>query len=82
MTSQRSDTYPTVRLHIAGEWRDSGAGRSAPVVNPATEETIGTVPLATTADLDDALVAAEGGFRTWRSTPSAAAPRSSTGPPT
>ncbi|WP_327673144.1 MULTISPECIES: NAD-dependent succinate-semialdehyde dehydrogenase [unclassified Streptomyces] len=69
MTSQRSDTYPTVRLHIAGEWRDSGAGRSAPVVNPATEETIGTVPLATTADLDDALVAAEGGFRTWRSTP-------------
>ncbi|WP_372345223.1 NAD-dependent succinate-semialdehyde dehydrogenase [Streptomyces sp. KL116D] len=62
-------TYPTVRLHISGEWRDSGSGASAPVVNPATEEVIGAVPLATTADLDDALTAADHGFRTWRGTP-------------
>ncbi|MFI6877100.1 NAD-dependent succinate-semialdehyde dehydrogenase [Streptomyces sp. NPDC050400] len=61
--------YPTVRLHISGEWRASGSGASAPVVNPATEEVIGAVPLATTADLDDALTAADHGFRIWRGTP-------------
>ncbi|MFE6891615.1 NAD-dependent succinate-semialdehyde dehydrogenase [Streptomyces sp. NPDC057694] len=62
-------SYPTVRLHIGGEWRDPGTKESAPVINPATEETIGTVPLATTADLDDALEAARQGFETWRATP-------------
>ncbi|MEV1025357.1 NAD-dependent succinate-semialdehyde dehydrogenase [Streptomyces sp. NPDC050264] len=61
--------YPSARLHIAGEWRDAAGHKTAPVMNPATEEVIGTVPLATTADLDDALDAAEQGFRTWRSTP-------------
>ncbi|MEV6162123.1 NAD-dependent succinate-semialdehyde dehydrogenase [Streptomyces sp. NPDC052052] len=61
--------YPPVRMYIAGEWRQGGTRRTAPIVNPATEETIGEVPLATTTDLDDALEAAEAGFRTWRNTP-------------
>ncbi|MFJ6742632.1 NAD-dependent succinate-semialdehyde dehydrogenase [Streptomyces sp. NPDC091279] len=61
--------YPAVRLHIAGEWCQGGAGRTAPVVNPATEETIGEVPLATVADLDRALEAADAGFACWRDTP-------------
>ncbi|MEU6845540.1 NAD-dependent succinate-semialdehyde dehydrogenase [Streptomyces sp. NPDC046716] len=62
-------SYPRVRLYIGGEWRESGTEETAPVVNPATEETIGTVPLATPADLDDALEAARRGFETWRATP-------------
>ncbi|MCX4766521.1 NAD-dependent succinate-semialdehyde dehydrogenase [Streptomyces sp. NBC_01275] len=61
--------YPAVRLHIAGEWRQGGTGRTAPIVNPATEEVIGEVPLATPADLDRALAAAAEGFKTWRATP-------------
>ncbi|MDH6696508.1 NAD-dependent succinate-semialdehyde dehydrogenase [Streptomyces sp. MAA16] len=61
--------YPAVRMHIAGQWCQGGTGRTAPVVNPATEETIGEVPLATAADLDRALEAADTGFRTWRDTP-------------
>ncbi|MFD8816074.1 aldehyde dehydrogenase family protein, partial [Streptomyces sp. NPDC059627] len=60
--------YPAVRMHIAGEWCQGGSGRTAPVVNPATEGTIGEVPLATPADLDRALEAAEHGFRVWRAT--------------
>ncbi|MEU6141973.1 NAD-dependent succinate-semialdehyde dehydrogenase [Streptomyces sp. NPDC047081] len=60
--------YPAVRMYIAGEWCQGGTGRTAPIVNPATEEVIGEVPLATTADLDRALEAAEKGFRTWRNT--------------
>ncbi|MFE8012327.1 NAD-dependent succinate-semialdehyde dehydrogenase [Streptomyces antibioticus] len=61
--------YPAVRLHIAGEWCQGGTGRTAPIVNPATEEVIGEVPLATPADLDRALDAAAEGFETWRATP-------------
>jgi succinate-semialdehyde dehydrogenase/glutarate-semialdehyde dehydrogenase len=38
------------------------------VINPADESVLGTVPTATTADLDDALAAAERGFVTWRKT--------------
>ncbi|WP_030611424.1 NAD-dependent succinate-semialdehyde dehydrogenase [Streptomyces fulvoviolaceus] len=61
--------YPAVRMYIAGEWCQGGSGQTAPIVNPATEEVIGAVPLATPADLDRALGAAEGGFRIWRETP-------------
>ncbi|MFI8490247.1 NAD-dependent succinate-semialdehyde dehydrogenase [Streptomyces rubrogriseus] len=61
--------YPAVRMYIAGEWCQGGTGRTAPIVNPATEKVIGEVPLATTADLDRALDAATEGFRIWRGTP-------------
>ncbi|MCD9878490.1 NAD-dependent succinate-semialdehyde dehydrogenase [Streptomyces guryensis] len=61
--------YPAVRMYIAGEWCQGATGRTAPIVNPATGETIGEVPLATTADLDRALDAAAEGFWTWRGTP-------------
>ncbi|MFD8541764.1 NAD-dependent succinate-semialdehyde dehydrogenase [Streptomyces rubrogriseus] len=63
--------YPAVRMYIAGEWCQGGTGRTAPIVNPATEEVIGEVPLATAADLDRALDAATEGFRIWRGTPMA-----------
>ncbi|MFJ4620877.1 NAD-dependent succinate-semialdehyde dehydrogenase [Streptomyces sp. NPDC088812] len=61
--------YPAVRLYIAGEWCQGGTGGTAPIVNPATEEVIGEVPLATPADLDRALDAAAEGFEIWRATP-------------
>ncbi|MFI0235008.1 NAD-dependent succinate-semialdehyde dehydrogenase [Streptomyces sp. NPDC016845] len=61
--------YRSARLHIAGEWRDAADKATATVTNPATGEPVGTVPLATPADLDDALNAAAQGFRTWRTTP-------------
>ncbi|MFF7884678.1 NAD-dependent succinate-semialdehyde dehydrogenase [Streptomyces sp. NPDC020794] len=67
MTSDHG--YPAVRMYIAGEWCQGGTGRTAPIVNPATEEVIGEVPLATTDDLDRALAGAAEGFRAWRDTP-------------
>ncbi|MCK8784564.1 NAD-dependent succinate-semialdehyde dehydrogenase [Roseomonas sp. NAR14] len=57
--------YPDVLLHINGEWRKAEGGRSIPVINPATEEVIGTVAHASRGDLDAALEAAAKGFRTW-----------------
>ena len=55
--------YPEVNLYIGGAWRK--AAESQPVLNPATESVIGQVPVATHAQLDDALEAAQAGFRLW-----------------
>src|SRR6185437_9233208 len=61
----RMPAYPDLRLYIGGEWR---AAEGEPVINPADESILGTVPHATRADLDVALTAAETGFRLWRRT--------------
>lgn len=58
--------YSDVSLFIDGKWRKAAAGRSLPIVNPATGEEIGTVAHADRSDLDHALEAADRGFRTWR----------------
>jgi len=58
-------SYPEVKRYIGGEWRSRDG---APVINPADESVIGTVPHATRADLDDALDAAARGFQVWRNT--------------
>jgi succinate-semialdehyde dehydrogenase/glutarate-semialdehyde dehydrogenase len=53
-------------MHINGKWRPAASGRTLHVINPATEESIGSVPHADRSDLDAALEAAEKGYRTWR----------------
>ncbi|MBB5695384.1 NAD-dependent succinate-semialdehyde dehydrogenase [Muricoccus pecuniae] len=60
--------YPKVQLHIDGEWRDARSGKTIEVINPATEEVVGTVAHAGIPDLDEALEAAQRGFETWRKT--------------
>lgn len=62
--------YPDLYMIIDGERVSGGARRTHAVVNPATGETIGELPLADPADLDRALEVAAKGFRIWReSTP-------------
>ena len=58
--------YQDTLLLINGKWRASGSGRTIPVLNPATEETIGKVAHADRSDLDEALAAAAAGFKVWR----------------
>ena len=58
--------YSNTQLFINGKWRPSRSGRTIAVLNPATEETIGTVAHADRADLDEALEAAAKGFKVWR----------------
>ncbi|HMN70352.1 MAG TPA: NAD-dependent succinate-semialdehyde dehydrogenase [Rhodoblastus sp.] len=58
--------YPEISLYIGGRWRN--AKDTLPVLNPADESVIGRVPVATAADLDDALAAAAEGFRVWSRT--------------
>ncbi len=55
-------------LYINGRWR-KGEGRDThAVINPATGETLAQLPLATAADLDEALEATAKGFAVWRKT--------------
>ncbi len=61
--------YETLEMLIDGQWMQASGGRTQDVINPATEEVIGAVPLAETKDLDAALAAAERAFPAWSSTP-------------
>ena len=62
--------YPELCMIIDGERIAAGTRRTHTVVNPATGDTLGELPLADPADLDRALEAAQRGFRRWRdSTP-------------
>lgn len=63
-----TQAYATdLALFINGSWR-SGEGRDAlAVLNPATGAQIADLPSATAADLEEALAAAETGFKEWRS---------------
>lgn len=51
---------------IDGEWRPSTGTGSYTVINPATEEPFGTVPLASEADVDRAVRAADAAMRTGK----------------
>ncbi|KAB2875884.1 MAG: NAD-dependent succinate-semialdehyde dehydrogenase [Bauldia sp.] len=56
-------------LFIDGHWRQGRHGYRLPVLNPATEETLGEVARATIEDLDEALVGVAAGFSVWRARP-------------
>ncbi len=58
--------YPNLHLYIGGEWRKTPD--DLPVINPATEVEIGRLANARQSDLDDALTAAEHGFKIWSRT--------------
>lgn len=59
-------TYPDLHLFIDNTWRKTSD--TLPVLNPATEQEIGRLPIARQSDLDDALDAAERGFTLWSRT--------------
>lgn len=58
--------YQDTLLHIAGKWRPGSTGMAISVINPATEENVGTVAQAGLDDLEEAVEAAKCGFAQWR----------------
>ncbi|NKB27814.1 MAG: aldehyde dehydrogenase family protein [Rhodobacteraceae bacterium] len=60
--------YQDMNLFIGGAWRAASDRATKPVNNPATEEVLGTIAVATADDIDAALKAAEDGFAVWRRT--------------
>lgn len=53
-------------LYIHGEWRTASDGSEKPVINPATEEVIGSVAQATDSDIQLAINSSHEGFQYWR----------------
>lgn len=58
-----------IKLFIDGQWVEGSDNQTIPVINPATEETISEVCVASKEDLQWALDAAQRGFMLWRDTP-------------
>ena len=55
--------------YIDGKWQPSAGADTLPVMNPATGNLLGQVPLSTKTDLDQAATAAAEAFKTWRRVP-------------
>ena len=55
-------------LYINGEWVQATGEGTIEVVNPATEEIIGSVPVGSQADVDAAVTAARAAFPAWSAT--------------
>jgi succinate-semialdehyde dehydrogenase/glutarate-semialdehyde dehydrogenase len=58
--------YQDSQLLIDGVWGPAASGRTHPVVNPATGQTIGTFAWADKSDLDRALESVDKGFKAWK----------------
>ncbi|MBS1880069.1 MAG: aldehyde dehydrogenase family protein [Actinobacteria bacterium] len=57
------------RVFIGGEWVEPSGAEPIAVVNPATEETIATVPGCGAAEVERAVAAAREAFEGWSRTP-------------
>ena len=53
------------QLYIDGKWIDATGKGSIDVINPATEEIIGKVPIGSSEDVDKAVAAAKSAFEMW-----------------
>jgi acyl-CoA reductase-like NAD-dependent aldehyde dehydrogenase len=56
------------RVFIGGEWVEPAAAETIEVVNPTTEEVIGTIPGCSPEDVDRAVAAAREAFESWSQT--------------
>ena len=59
--------YQDFGLFIYGQWRQASDKGSSPVISPVHERALGEVPLATSADTEEALAGAAKGFALWKS---------------
>ena len=54
--------------YINGEWVDSQSDSVLDIVNPATQKTLGQVPMSTADEINAAVTAAKEAFPDWRRT--------------
>ncbi|WP_047249920.1 CoA-acylating methylmalonate-semialdehyde dehydrogenase [Chromobacterium subtsugae] len=64
-----SQSVPSVKLLIGGEFVESRTTEWRDIVNPATQEVLARVPLATADEVNAAVAAAKEAFKTWKKTP-------------
>ena len=59
----------TVSSYIDGQFRESSAGKADSIPNPATGETIASLPYSTREEINEAVAAAKAAFPAWSETP-------------
>jgi aldehyde dehydrogenase (NAD+) len=64
-----TETLVRDKLYIGGKWVNPAGDGTIEVVNPTTEEVIGSVPSGTAEDADRAVAAARAAFESWSETP-------------
>jgi len=65
MLNLKDPTLLRQQAYVAGEWINADDGATVAVVNPATGQTLGTVPMCGTAETKRAIAAAEVAQRAW-----------------
>ena len=55
----------TRQMYINGQWVEAKSGKTFPVINPATGETLTTVPDGGVEDVRSAIQAAQAAFKSW-----------------
>ncbi|WP_343607910.1 CoA-acylating methylmalonate-semialdehyde dehydrogenase [Roseateles sp.] len=63
------DDVPRIPLLINGEFVQSRSAEWRDVINPATQQRLARVPMATPDEVQAAIAAAREAFKTWRKTP-------------
>ena len=66
MTQLKDPALLRTRCYINGQWLDADSGRTIAVSNPATGETIGSVPDMGAAEAERAVAAAQAALPAWR----------------
>jgi len=61
-------TY-SIQNAIGGAFTDSTSGRTQPIYNPATGEAVGTLPLSSVEEVNQAVANAKAAFPAWHATP-------------
>ncbi|MBT9502923.1 MAG: NAD-dependent succinate-semialdehyde dehydrogenase [Burkholderiaceae bacterium] len=69
MLNLKDPTLLRQQAFIAGVWTDADDGKTLDVTNPATGETLGTVPLCSAAETERAIAAADVAQRAWAKVP-------------
>ncbi len=54
------------QCYVGGKWVGASDGKTIDVDNPANGEILGTVPVLSEAELQDAIKQADAGFKVWR----------------
>lgn len=61
--------YDSYGLFIKNEWRKASTGKTQDVIDPATEDRVGTIPHASSDDIENAISAAKTAQKSWGITP-------------
>ena len=68
-TARTAVAVPSVKLLINGEFVESTTSEWRDVINPATQQVLARVPMATAAEVAAAVAAGKAAFKSWKKTP-------------